>query len=174
MPAPTSTPLDARLAARRRAVHAACRQLGMDEATRRAMLRNVAGVDSTTALTLPGAARVLDHLAKLGARRTPAVKPPGHHAGEPVSAPAGGEAQLAKVKALLTDMRLPWAYAVACLRRISRGQGNTIERFEWATPEMLHGVIVALTIEQSKRRLREQSVAHQVACGDARYRGAGM
>lgn len=149
------TKVEPRLAARRRAVHAACRQLGIDEDTRRAMLRGVAGVDSTSSLSMQACAKVLDHLRQAGASQQPPARAVGQHPGTPASAAAGCAELLGKVEALLADMQLPWSYGLAILRRVSQGQQSkgAVERFEFATAEMLTGVIAALTIEQQKRGL---------------------
>lgn len=150
-----SAAITPQLAARRRAVHAACRELQMDEDTRRTMLKGVAGVDSTKKLSMEACAKVLNHLRRAGAGQQPPARAVGMHPGTPASAAAGSAELLGKVGALLADMQLPWSYGLAILRRVSQGQptGGSVERFELASPEMLRGVISALTIEQQKRNL---------------------
>lgn len=133
----TSSP---RLAARRRAVHAAARQLGMDDSTRRDMLAGVAGVRSTTELTLAACDKVLDHLSRLGAGKPGRAKL-GRQPGQPHN--LDRVELLTKVEALLADMQLPWSYADAIARQQTRRKGG-IERLAWVPDRDLVGVIAAL------------------------------
>lgn len=152
---PTIAP---RLVARRRAVHAACRQLGMDEDTRRNMLQNVASVRSTTKLSLEACNLVLDHLRQRGAERTPKARNVGQHPGTPETNRPGAGELIGKIEAQLADMQLPWKYAVSILKNVSadkRAGKLGVEKLEWATPEQLHKVVAALTYEQEKRGLLE-------------------
>ena len=75
-------------------IHVARRDLGMDEETYRAMLSNVAGVASSTALTAAGRKKVLAHLKGAGF----VIKSPGAPA-----APAA-DAQYEKIRALWTQL----------------------------------------------------------------------
>ena len=147
-----------RLASRRRAVHAACRQLGMDEDTRRDMLQNVAGVRSTTKLNLKACDLVLEHLRQRGAVRTPKARNVGQHPGTPETNRPGAGELMSKIEAQLADMNLPWAYAQSILKHVSADKqaGKPgVEKLEWATPEQLHKVVAALAYEQEKRGLLE-------------------
>lgn len=149
----------AQLAARRRAIFAACRQLGMDDATRHAMLRKVAGVESTRDLDLKGSAAVLEHLRRAGAARSPKAKGVGEYPGTPTKVRRGSRALIDKIEAQLADMKLSWAYGVAILRRVSGGwqkEGQFgKECFEFATREDLMKVVAALAYEQEKREMLE-------------------
>ena len=88
---------DAQLRSCVRAIFASCNKLGMDDATRRAMLESVAGVNSTKALTFDTAMRVLDHL-----RNRRAAHPEGTRRR---STPAPELApQRAKIEALLREL----------------------------------------------------------------------
>lgn len=145
-----------RLAARRRAVHAACRQLGMEEDTRRDMLQNVADVRSTTKLTLEDCNLVLDHLRQRGAARTPKARNVGQHPGTPETNRPGADELIGKIEAQLADMSLPWSYAQTILKHVSADKRDNkpgVEKLEWATPEQLHKVVAALAYEQEKRGL---------------------
>lgn len=152
MPAPTPA-----LAARRKAVFAACRQLGLDEGARREMLRNVAGVDSTTQLTLSTAKAVLDHLRKAGAARPKPVRDVGRHPGYPEHVRGECDALVGKVEAQLADMGLSWEYARQILRRVSGGWKLDAqlgkEAFRFAEADDLKKVVAALAYEQDKRHL---------------------
>ncbi len=142
----TTTP-SPRLAARRRAVHAAARQLGMDDATRRDMLDGQVGKRSTTELTMLDCDKVLDHLARLGAGR-PGKAKPGRQPGQPHN--IDRVAMLQKIEALLADMELPWAYADAIARQQTKSQGG-IERLAWVPDKDLAGVVAALHNAKKKR-----------------------
>ena len=143
------------LAARRKAVFAACRQLGMDEDARRAMLKSVAGVESTTQLTMPLAQTVLDHLRKAGATRPKPVRAVARHPGYPERVRRECGALVDKIEAQLADMGLSWEYARQILRRVSGGWKLEAqlgkEAFRFAEPDDLKKVVAALAYEQEKR-----------------------
>lgn len=150
----TPTP---QLAARRRAIHAAARQLGLSEDDRRALIAGQCpGKNSTTALNLVECDRVLNHMRKAGAARTGQAgeKYIGRHPGYPETCRPGCGDLMQKVEAQLADMRLPWAYAVTILKHVSAkgAKGRVgVDRLEWARPEHLKDVIAALDYEQQKR-----------------------
>lgn len=170
MPSPAKiTPA---LAARRRAVHAAARQLGMDEDARRDMLQQVAGVRSTSDLTMATAQAVLDHLRKVGAVRPgKPARNVGEHPGNPRTTHRTS-ALVSKIEAQLADMDLAWEYARQILRRVSGGwqQEGQLgkEAFEFATPEDLKKVIAALAYEQEKRGLIDDIDERLAATGRTR------
>ena len=146
------------LAARRRAVHAACRQLGMDDETRRDMLQGQVGVRSTTQLDLVACDKVLNHLRACGAAKGTKVG----HKGAPTK--LGRVPQLQKIEALLADMGLPWSYADKIAAQVTGGANpKSIKRMGWVTESKhLTAVIVALTIRQKKlekeARLAEEAL----------------
>lgn len=152
--APTVTPA---LAARRKAVFAACRQLDMDTDARRDMLRQVVGVDSTTKLTMDTAETVLKHLRSVGAVRPTKARNVGQHPGTPSKSRPGTGGLISKIEAQLADMGLAWEYARQIMKRVSGGwqqEGKIgIEAFEFAPPDALKKVIAALAYEQEKRQL---------------------
>jgi phage gp16-like protein len=130
------------------AIHAARRDLGLDEDGYRLMLREVAGVDSAKDLDMAGRRQVLDHLRRVGWDRKPRRRV-AEHPGTPHN--IGREQMLQKIEAQLTDMRLPWSYADA----ITKQQAG-VERVAWLRkPDDLTGVIGALHVEQEKRGLLE-------------------
>lgn len=152
--------VSAMLASRRKAIFAACRQLGLDDDTRREMLRKVAGVGSTKDLGLDGCQKVLDHLRSVGAARTPKAKAVGQHPGTPQKWQVGAGELVSKIEAQLADMKLSWAYATAILKRVSQKGGKpVVERLEFATPAMLKDVVAALAYEQQKRAMLEDVTA---------------
>lgn len=128
----------------RRAMFAACRQLGIDEDARRAMLQAVAGVDSSRRLTPLGWAKVLDHLNRLS----------GHdRGGAPARWRPGCEALGGKVASLLAAQKLPWRYLI-------HGAGGKpsmcqrlagVARLEFADAAGLRAIIAALAKRAAKQ-----------------------
>lgn len=130
------------------AIHAAKRDLGLDDDAYRLMLMNVAGVDSAAGLDAAGRQQVLDHLRKSGWSRRPR-KRVAEHPGTPHT--IDRDEMLQKIGAQLADMGLPWAYADAIAK-----QQTGIERLAWVRDrDDLAGVIAALHVEQEKRGLLE-------------------
>lgn len=145
--------LAAKLSARRRAIKAAWRATDLDDAAYRAMLMNVAGVDSSLKLDLAGADRVLNHVNRSLGRTVETRKD------QPAKVRPECAALITKVEAQLADMKLPWAYG----QKILKNQG--VARWEWATAEQLRAVIAALDVEQDKRQLESAVVAALEAVG---------
>lgn len=142
--------MNAQAAERRRkniaAIHAARRDLGMDEDSYRLMLRNVASVSSAKDLDAKGLQTVLDHLRRVGWDRKP-VKRVAQHPGTPHNLEREGVLQ--KIEALLADMGLPWSYADAIAK-----QQASIDRVAWLRKYSdLKAVVAALHVEHEKRRL---------------------
>ncbi len=122
-------------------IHMAAEQLGMDTADKdeaseyRSMLWTVARVRSAAGLDWAGRKKVLDHLKSCGAKLG--------FAGKPATVKPELKPLMGKIEALLADMKLPWKYATAILKRQAG-----IERLEWASATQLHDVVTALTIKQ--------------------------
>jgi phage gp16-like protein len=128
------------------AIHAAKRDLGMDEDTYRQMLEQITGQRSAAGLTSQQRHAVLDHLKKSGAKLNP-KKRVAQHPQTPHTLDT--KPLLQKIEALLADMKLPWAYAHAIGK-----QQTGIQKLEWIRrPEDLQAVVAALTVEQEKRDL---------------------
>lgn len=142
-----------RLKKKRVAIHVARRQLDLDDATYRALLRRAAGVNSSADInTFAKADAVLDELSRIGFQHKPrAAAGVGRHPGAPAT--LGREPSLQKIEALLADMELPWAYAEAIAENITGGKKPTaIKRLEWVREaKHLRGIIAALSAEKSKR-----------------------
>lgn len=135
------------------AIHAAKRDLGMDEDTYRNMLEKVTGKRSSAGLSYDERQKVLDYLRESGAKRTP-KKRVAQHPGRPANIDT--RAQLQKIEALLADMSLSWKYADAIAR-----QQTGIARVAWLKEEShLRSVIAALHVEQEKRGLFSQVEQH--------------
>lgn len=128
------------------AIHAAKRDLGMDDDSYRMMLREIGKVDSAKDLDAQGLYAVMEHLRRVGWQRAPR-KRVAQHPGTPHN--LDSEAMLQKIEALLADMQLPWSYADAIAK-----QQKGIERVAWLrNQDDLKAVIAALHVEQEKRRL---------------------
>lgn len=130
-----------RKAARIKAIHAACRSAGIDDAERQRIQREVTGKASLKDMDYSEVSRVLTHLNKAA----------GYHEydGKPKSTDT--DPQLQKIEALLADQKLPWAY-------IHRSKfGPTMckkltgkDRIEWADAAGKQAVITALVKRQQK------------------------
>ncbi|MEX0745296.1 MAG: regulatory protein GemA [Phycisphaeraceae bacterium] len=128
------------------AIHAAKRDLGLDEDTYRAMLEQVTGQRSAGALDRDQRRAVLDVMRQRGAARVPRQRV-AQQPGTPHN--MNRRPMLAKIEAQLADMKLSWAYADAIAR-----QQTGIARVAWVKkPADLSAIIAALEVEQTKRAL---------------------
>ncbi len=156
----------------RKLIHVAKRQLGMDEETYREMLRNVAGVSSSTELTLQMFQAVIDHLVSCGFKKTPgeydysgfvAYKEKWRKTGmRPGMATPG---QLASIEAAWDHMRWYWAPDEGFGNRELALRGFLRKRFgasdlRFLNFDQAHGCIEALKAIQGRRKSgREQGSA---------------
>lgn len=125
-------------------IHIARSQLDMDDDCYRALLRRVAGVESSKDLNTRQVARLMAELEWLGFKPKPSTK----SKGKPQNAQQLGP-RLDKVEAQLADMGLPWAYADALARQMFK-----VERVAWLKKaDQLDAMIAALHVEQEKRGL---------------------
>ncbi|WP_031438203.1 gp16 family protein [Methylobacter tundripaludum] len=127
-------------------IHIAKKQLGMDDDTYRAMLKQVAGVNSASELTEKTRAKVLDHLKKVGFKAS-------KHKGRPhnLDTKAGNAKQLSKIEALLADAGRPWAYAASMAKRMYKK-----DALEFCSGTELAGIIAALVKDAKKREEESQ------------------
>ena len=118
-------------------IHIAKKQLGLDDETYRAVLMNHGGVNSSKELTPQGRAKVLAHFKASGfnAINTQPKRPK----------TVDTKPQLSKIEALLTDMALPWSYALAIAKQMYQK-----DRLEFCTAKELGGIITALIKKQTK------------------------
>lgn len=133
--------LGLRKAARIKAIHAACRNAGIDNAERKRLQQQVVGKDSLTEMSYDEVNRVLDHLNRAAGYT--------EHGGKPKTVDT--DLQLQKIEALLADMKLPWAYLHKSKfgpTMVKRLTGK--DRIEWADRAGKQAVITALIKRQQK------------------------
>ncbi len=120
-------------------IHIAKKQLGMDDTTYRAMLQEVAGVESAADLTAAGRREVLSHLRRVGFKSRAGG---GRFFGRPEMdglEGTGKKAMLLKIEAYLAEAKRPWSYVHAMAKRMCK-----VDRVEWCDPDQLRSIIAAL------------------------------
>lgn len=140
-----------------RAIKARQRELGMADEAYRALLRRVTlkhlgeAHDSCANMPLKGLYAVLDEMRRLTGETSQAS----NMLGKPATWRDGCGELIGKIEAQLTDMKLPWKYARAVLKRVSSSgtSGSGTDRLEWANAKALGKVVAALDYEQEKRQL---------------------
>ncbi len=124
-------------------IHIAKKQLGMDDATYRAMLLTHGGVSSSKDLTLIGAAKVLAHLERCG------FKPTSSKAGKrPVTTPDRA-ALTGKVEAQLANTGRPWTYVDGMAQRMFK-----VDKFSWLDAEQMMKIVASLAYDAKRRAKR--------------------
>ncbi|MGA8147803.1 MAG: regulatory protein GemA [Gallionellaceae bacterium] len=130
-------------------IHLLAAALGMDTSDEsagseyRSMLFAITRQHSAAGLDWRCRKMVLDHLRSLAQMR--GIKPVNKNAGKPSNVKPELQPLMGKVGALLADMKLPWKYAAAILRRQSK-----LDRLEWANAEQLGALIASLAKKQKK------------------------
>jgi len=131
-----------RQAARIKAIHAACRQAGIDDDARRELQQRLTGKESLSKMTFVEISQVLDHLNRVTGFKGNASKPKGIDV----------DPQLQKIEALLADQKLPWEYIHSSKRGPSMVRRLTgKDRIEWADATGKQAVIVALLKRAEKQ-----------------------
>jgi phage gp16-like protein len=115
-------------------IHIAKQQLGLDDATYRAVLNNVAGVTSSTKLDQDGFDKVINYFEKQGVQFKSNPKKTGR-----VPNNLAINEQLQKIQALLTTQGKPFEYALGIAKQMYKKQA-----LEFCTAQELRGVITAL------------------------------
>lgn len=122
-------------------IHIAKAQLGMDDASYRALLARVAGVKSAKELTPRQVSAVLAEFQRLGWQPTNNPR-----AGRTRPNPAQSrQALMGKVEALLAEAGRPWAYADALAVQMWK-----IQRVEWLDDNQLQRLMQALIIDAGR------------------------
>ena len=155
MKKPPAKPYD-KAAQRRRADLAAIhviagKQLRLDEDTYRALLERVAGVRSAADLDVRGRIKVLEELRRLTGEGKDRMRNavPGPDAPQNVREEIAG--MVAKIGAILAEAERGWPYAHGLAVRMFK-----VQRVEWLKADQLHRLVAALSIDQKRRRSREQ------------------
>ena len=121
-------------------IHIAKKELAMDDATYRAMLKNVAGVTSAKDLGVAGANKVIANCKRLG-WKPKAAKKVGR---KPV--PAKDKVRLmSKIEALLAEAGRPWDYAHTMAANMFK-----VEKVDWLEYEQLASLMKALIIDAKR------------------------
>lgn len=140
-----TTPQDAKRKRELAQIHIAKSDLGLDEDTYRAVLMDVAGVDSAAKLNAKQRQAVLERFKSKGWVNK-------KQKGKPTkSVDSTKEPLMSKIGALLADMKLPWSYA----HGIKKQMKFKPRRLEWCSKEQLQAIVVALIKHQEK--LQESS-----------------
>ncbi|WP_066568085.1 gp16 family protein [Snodgrassella sp. CFCC 13594] len=116
-------------------------QLGLDDATYRALLERVTGHRSCTEMDVGQLESVLAAMRSQGFTPTSPTK----H--KRPSARTSADPMLRKVGALLADNKLPWNYAHGMARKMFR-----VDRVQWLNDEHMHKLIAALQIYANRRK----------------------
>jgi len=119
-------------------IHLAKKDLGLDDETYRAMLKNVADVTSASELTAYGLGQVIEHLRAKGWEPKVKARP----------RPAEDRVRLVKkIRRLLMNDNRPDAYADGMSAHMFG-----VDKFEWCNPEQLKKIVAALAIDARRRR----------------------
>lgn len=114
-------------------IHIAKSDLGLDDDTYRAMLVDVAGVDSAAKLNAKQRAAVLERFKEKGWVNKKQSR------GKSPSTAISKEPLMSKIGALLADMKLPWSYANGIAKQMYK-----VSRVDWCNQNQLRGIITAL------------------------------
>lgn len=115
-------------------IHIAKKDLGLDDASYRAVLERLTDHESAGDCTVPQLVRVVAYLRTLGWQE-PAKKPSRRKPAVP-----GAAGYIDKMEALLAEAKRPWSYAGGIAKRMFG-----VEKLEWLTPEQARGVLAALS-----------------------------
>lgn len=125
-------------------IHQAKKQLGLDDATYRALLQRVGGHASSADMTHAERNAVIAEFARLGFKQADAGDRKRVFAGRPKNVKA--VPMLRKVEALLADSKRPWSYAHAMAKRMFH-----VNRVEWLNPNDLHKLVAALQTDANRK-----------------------
>lgn len=119
-------------------IHIAKSDLGLDDDTYRAMLMDVAGVDSASKLNAKQRRAVLERFESKGWVNK-------KQKGRPKTVSPDRAPLIRKIGALLADQKLPWTYADGIAKQMGFG-----EIVQWCTPEQLHKIAAALQYKANR------------------------
>ena len=120
-------------------IHIAKKELGLDDDTYRALLFDVAGVDSSSKLNESQRYAVLKRFKQKGWKNM-------GQKGKSANVAEWKKPLMSKIGALLADMNLPWEYANGIAKQMYQ-----VARVDWCNDEsQLRGIITALVKRQRK------------------------
>ena len=125
-------------------IHKAKKQLGLDEATYRALLARVTGKNSCGDMTTAERNAVIAEFVRLGFKVEQAQDRKAVFAGKPKN--VAEVPMLGKVEALLADNNRPWSYAHSMAQRMF-----SVARVEWLHHDQLHKLVSALQVDANRR-----------------------
>ena len=142
------------------AIHVAKKEIGLDDATYRYILRNYFNVESSADLDQAGRRKLLDHFKSRGWKGTGRERrEPGNHFPGGAVPSSDRALLLGKIYGLLRSSGRAWRdddhlwnYADALARRIGK-----VDSIRFAPPDALHKIVAAL--EYDKRRREKITLA---------------
>lgn len=132
------------------AIHAAKKQLGLEDDVYRDLVERIAGggVRSAADCNSRQLDAVANELRRLGGMPAKRAQEARVWAGRPKG---DLKPQVAKIEALLADAGREWEYAHALARRICK-----VNRVEWCNADQLSKLIAALQYDADRRRRRQE------------------
>ena len=128
-------------------IHVGKQQIGLDDEAYRSILKETAGVTSSTKLDQYGYNRLMTRFNQLGFT-------PYHQSAAKsgrTTSPSPGKAPLmSKVGALLTELQLPWAYADGMARKMFG-----VASVNWLDPDQLQSLVAALNYHLKRQEAKE-------------------
>lgn len=123
-------------------IHIARQQLGMDDATYRIMLHQVAGVRSSKDLDQRGVDKVMAHLERIGFKPKPAAG----KARRPAP-PADRVRLMHKIESQLAGAGRSIEYADSMARHMFK-----VDKVSWLKPDQLRRIVAALAYDAKRRK----------------------
>ena len=116
------------------------KELGLDDATYRAVLLRVTGKSSCTECSIPELERVAEDMRQHGFK-------PKNSAGRRPNRRDSADQMMRKIEALLLDNGWSWNYAHGTAKRMFG-----VDRVEWLSDGNMHKLVAALQIAANRRK----------------------
>ena len=116
------------------------KELGLDDATYRAVLLRVTGKSSCTECSIPELERVAEDMRQHGFK-------PKNSAGRRPNRRDSADQMMRKIEALLLDNGWSWNYAHGTARKMFK-----VDRVEWLSDGNMHKLVAALQIAANRRK----------------------
>lgn len=116
------------------------KELGLDDATYRAVLLRVTGKSSCTECSIPELERVAEDMRQHGFK-------PKNSAGRRPNRRDSADPMMRKIEALLLDNGWSWNYAHGTARKMFK-----VDRVEWLSDGNMHKLVAALQISANRRK----------------------